>query len=87
MPHVIVKLWPGKSEEQKVRLAEGIIKYTALFLKGVSIKRMIEGKRQVLLALALVTFLSCTACSAGEPVVSGIAPERPVGCRTNGEKV
>ena len=24
MPHVIVKLWPGKSEEQKVRLAEQI---------------------------------------------------------------
>ena len=24
MPHVIVKLWPGKSEEQKVRLAEAI---------------------------------------------------------------
>jgi 4-oxalocrotonate tautomerase len=26
MPHVIVKLWPGKSEEQKTRLAERIIK-------------------------------------------------------------
>jgi 4-oxalocrotonate tautomerase len=24
MPHVIVKLWPGKSEEQKIRLAERI---------------------------------------------------------------
>ena len=24
MPHVIVKLWPGKSEEQKNRLAEEI---------------------------------------------------------------
>ena len=24
MPHVIVKLWPGKSEEQKRRLAEKI---------------------------------------------------------------
>jgi 4-oxalocrotonate tautomerase len=24
MPHVIVKLWPGKSEEQKTRLAEAI---------------------------------------------------------------
>ncbi len=24
MPHVIVKLWPGKSEEQKNRLAERI---------------------------------------------------------------
>ena len=26
MPHVIVKLWPGKSEQQKIRLAEAIIK-------------------------------------------------------------
>jgi 4-oxalocrotonate tautomerase len=26
MPHVIVKLWPGKSEEQKKRLAEAITK-------------------------------------------------------------
>ena len=26
MPHVIVKLWPGKSEEQKVRLSEEIVK-------------------------------------------------------------
>jgi len=25
MPHVIVKLWPGKSEQQKARLAEKII--------------------------------------------------------------
>jgi 4-oxalocrotonate tautomerase len=24
MPHVIVKLWPGKSEQQKLRLAEEI---------------------------------------------------------------
>jgi 4-oxalocrotonate tautomerase len=24
MPHVIVKLWPGKSEQQKARLAEKI---------------------------------------------------------------
>ena len=24
MPHVIVQLWPGKSEEQKTRLAEAI---------------------------------------------------------------
>ena len=24
MPHVIVKLWPGKSEQQKRRLAEAI---------------------------------------------------------------
>jgi 4-oxalocrotonate tautomerase len=26
MPHVIVKLWPGKSEQQKARLAEKIAK-------------------------------------------------------------
>ena len=26
MPHVIVKLWPGKSEQQKRRLAEAITK-------------------------------------------------------------
>jgi 4-oxalocrotonate tautomerase len=26
MPHVIVKLWPGKSEQQKMRLAERITK-------------------------------------------------------------
>lgn len=26
MPHVIVKLWPGKSEEQKTRLADKIAK-------------------------------------------------------------
>jgi 4-oxalocrotonate tautomerase len=26
MPHVIVKLWPGKSEQQKTRLAEAIIR-------------------------------------------------------------
>jgi 4-oxalocrotonate tautomerase len=24
MPHVIVKLWPGKSEQQKQKLAQGI---------------------------------------------------------------
>jgi 4-oxalocrotonate tautomerase len=26
VPHVIVKLWPGKSEQQKVRLADEIVK-------------------------------------------------------------
>jgi 4-oxalocrotonate tautomerase len=26
MPHVIIKLWPGKSEKQKTRLAEEITK-------------------------------------------------------------
>jgi len=26
MPHVIIKLWPGKSEQQKRRLTEAIVK-------------------------------------------------------------
>jgi len=26
LPHVIVKLWPGRSEQQKMRLAEEIVK-------------------------------------------------------------
>ena len=26
MPQVVVKLWPGKSEQQKIRLAEEIVK-------------------------------------------------------------
>ena len=26
MPHVVVKLWPGKSEQQKTRLAEATAK-------------------------------------------------------------
>ena len=26
MPHIIVKLWPGKSEQQKTRLAKAITK-------------------------------------------------------------
>jgi 4-oxalocrotonate tautomerase len=26
MPHVIVKLWPGKSEQQKARLSVAIVK-------------------------------------------------------------
>ena len=25
MPHVVVKLWPGKSEQQKIRLVEEIV--------------------------------------------------------------
>jgi hypothetical protein len=32
MPHVIVKLWPGKSEQQKNRLAEAITKDVTDFL-------------------------------------------------------
>jgi 4-oxalocrotonate tautomerase len=26
MPHVIVKLWPGKSDEQKAQLTEAIVR-------------------------------------------------------------
>ena len=26
MPHVMVKLWPGRSEEQKTKLTEAIVK-------------------------------------------------------------
>ncbi len=26
MPHIIVKLWPGKSDEQKARLTEAIVR-------------------------------------------------------------
>ena len=26
MPHVVVKLWPGKSEEQKTQLTEAIVR-------------------------------------------------------------
>ena len=32
MPHVIVKLWPGKSEPQKRRLAEAITRDVATVL-------------------------------------------------------
>lgn len=32
MPHVIVKLWPGKSEPQKTRLAQAITKIVRDFL-------------------------------------------------------
>jgi 4-oxalocrotonate tautomerase len=32
MPHIIVKLWPGKSEKQKTRLAEEITKDVAQVL-------------------------------------------------------
>lgn len=32
MPHVIVKLWPGKSEEQKQRLADAITREVATTL-------------------------------------------------------
>jgi len=34
MPHVIVKLYPGRSEEQKIRLAEEIVKDVVAILKS-----------------------------------------------------
>lgn len=49
MPHVIVKLWPGKSEHQKTRLAEAITKNVMDILhygdESVSVA-MEEGKSQ-----------------------------------------
>ncbi|MGB6974346.1 MAG: tautomerase family protein [Terracidiphilus sp.] len=33
MPHVVVKLWPGKSETQKSRLADAITKDVMSILK------------------------------------------------------
>ena len=33
MPHVIVKLWPGKSEQQKTRLAAAITRDVMQILK------------------------------------------------------
>ena len=33
MPHVVVKLWPGKSEHQKSRLAHAITKDVMTILK------------------------------------------------------
>ena len=33
MPHVIVKLWPGKSEQQKEKLADEITKAVMTTLK------------------------------------------------------
>src|SRR5436189_2068323 len=34
MPHVIVKLWPGKSEQQKQRLADQVMKATVMYKAG-----------------------------------------------------
>jgi 4-oxalocrotonate tautomerase len=33
MPHVIVKLWPGRSEQQKIQLAEAIVKDVVVITK------------------------------------------------------
>ena len=41
MPHIIVKLWPGKSEEQKIALAERMVEAMKEIMmveeKGISI--------------------------------------------------
>ena len=34
MPHVIVKLWPGKSEKQKTQLADAITRDVMKFLNS-----------------------------------------------------
>ncbi len=48
MPHVIVKLWPGKSEKQKTRLAEEIVKdvMTVLHYGEESVSLVIEEVKQ-----------------------------------------
>lgn len=33
MPHVIVKLWPGRSEQEKKQLADAIVKDVATYAK------------------------------------------------------
>ena len=44
MPHIVVKLWPGKSEKQKIRLAEEIVKdvMTILHYREESVSLAIE---------------------------------------------
>ena len=39
MPHVIVKMWPGKSESQKKKLAEEVTNIHAALWRGVSFGR------------------------------------------------
>jgi 4-oxalocrotonate tautomerase len=48
MPHVVVKLWPGKSEKQKIRLAEEIVKdvMTLLHYGEESVSLAIEEVKQ-----------------------------------------
>ncbi len=48
MPHVVVKLWPGKSEKQKTRLAEAIVKdvMTVLHYGEESVSLAIEEVKQ-----------------------------------------
>ena len=48
MPHVVVKLWPGKTEKQKIRLAEEIVKdvMTVLHYGEESVSLAIEEVKQ-----------------------------------------
>jgi 4-oxalocrotonate tautomerase len=48
MPHIVVKLWPGKSEKQKIRLAEEIVKdvMTVLHYGEESVSLAIEEVKQ-----------------------------------------
>ncbi len=48
MPHIVVKLWPGKSEKQKIRLAEEIVKdvMTILHYGEESVSLAIEEVKQ-----------------------------------------
>ena len=38
MPHVIVKMWPGKSESQKKKLAEEVTNIHAALWRGVQLR-------------------------------------------------
>ena len=48
MPHVVVKLWPGRSEEQKAKLTEAIVNDVMTHLKSSesSVSVTIEEVRQ-----------------------------------------
>jgi len=48
MPHVVVKLWPGKSEKQKIRLTEEIVRdvMTVLHYGEESVSLAIEEVKQ-----------------------------------------
>ena len=49
MPHVIVKLWPGKSEQQKTRLAQTLGSMTSAHLgKGDALEFCFDGPRVML---------------------------------------
>ena len=45
MPHVTVKLWPGKSEEQKRQLADAISKDVMNLLSRPRCKQRVQEKK------------------------------------------